>query len=606
MFMASSESKAGSLALEAQAFWEGKEVWVVLDAKEGLWRQASVRCLVPPAENRPKDPWMFVLDTHHDSYRHSVALLPKDPETCREFEFLKLSDAAVLTARDNVFKGWQSPAWFDIVGQDAPTYQVKGGGVAVHPYVSEEITELRKRYKTLEKRVGELELALEIKTQEFAEKCVELLQVELAFKEEREQWRIRFEEVMYRFLAKEKECVELTAEKAALVLQNDELRQLLNQLQSENNTLRARLQIMMEDILRVKQQLAMIEHELDEKNRQNTNLKKENADLSELLQLAYDKNLALEDQLRDLRIEHEQCGVVRRGLEDEIERLKRRVPVPPPPPAPIVVPAEFDDSALRTLLQQFESQYENVWLVLYSTLLELADRVARLESKKEIPIVPPKPIEPPVTFRGDEGLQEGRRLASSLGGEIDTLKTRIEVLENWVDAPYSEPEPVVITKPLARSPDLDTELLRQLISLVKFLSVRQEELIKKVDSKQPKYVPTYRQLVPSLAKGSQYDGDFPWLLTGKIAKLEEDNQKLRSANEIIRSRHYELINRTDAAVSPILSENAELRVKVTEYRDDLLTTYRRLSDAEDTIKKLQAGVLGSALEGLATVASGLQ
>lgn len=576
-------------------YWEGKEVWVVLNAKEGIWRQGQVVCMIPAEQDHPTGNCIFVVDTRHDSWRHIVELTPLDG-TGLKFDHLKISDAAVLPAKEDVFKGWKAPAWFDIVPLDSPTYQIKDGSVSLHPYVSEEITELRRQHRVMEALVEELRDQLDVKTAECSQKTISIEELKNELVDEKQRFGLMEDQLMAQIIAKEKECELLTATNADLTKKVDELRHLLNQVQAENNTLSARLDIMLDELVKVKTLLIPLEHELDEKNRQTAMLTHDNTELSELLQLAQDRIAEIEEHLRvlerkhyELEEAHKNCGVVRKSIEDENDRLRRRPPIAPPPPV-----VEHDDSALHLLIAQYESQYENIWLLIYDNLTGLSDRVAALEGRNDWDRGSVAPIvkEPIV---GDEGPAIARKLASCLGGEVSTLQGRIERIEEWLNQPPATPPPVVIPN-LDRSPDLDHKLLAQIHSLVKYLNTRVDDVNAKLEAKQPKYTATYKQMVPSLANGSQYDGDFPWLVTKKLHALEIENKLLKDQHDLTKARHYELVNRTDVIVAPVLKENSELRQKIDKYRDDLMLVYRRLSNAEEVIKKTAStGLIDGAL-----------
>ena len=584
--------------------WEGKEVWVVLDSKEGLWRQAQCVCVIPAEQDNPSGQWSFVVDTRHDSWRHLVKLSSNDGMVGKDFDHIKLSDAAELHSGDHVFKGWQSPAWFDISTVNPQRHDIKDGAVALHPYVSSEINDLRKINLNLVAQVTDLETALELKTQECIDKTVELARVESILAVERRRFKEVEDELVHRLTLKEREVVVLEETNARLTLELDDARHLVNQAQADNNVLRSRLQLMLDELVKVKALVTNLQLEVSEKRREIATLKKENEDQKVLLQMAYDKNLFLEEKLRALELEHyklvqehSNCEVIKHSLQEELERLRRRpMPVPPPPvvqvvQAPAAAPAAHDDSALLALLAQYESQYETIWRIIYETLVGLSDRVSALEDRADWPRKTLGPVDVPGA-KGPEGVVEGRRLASQLGGEVSALQSRIEQLEGFLNTQPATPPPVAIPN-LKKSPDLDGELLRQLVQLVKYLTIRQEELFAKVDRHKPEYVPTYRQLVTSMVSKTQYDGDFPWLVTKKLATLEQENKLLRDQMELTKARHYDLVNRTDAAVAPIAKENAELREKLTKYRDDLVSVYRRLGDAEEQVRRSQAGIIDS-------------
>jgi len=582
---------AGLSLTDVKNYWEGKEVWVVLDPVDGLWRQAQCMCVVPPEKDHPTGKWTFIVDTKFDLYRHMVVLSAKDTQG-RVYDHLKLADAGMLHDRDHVFRGWQSPAWFDILSVNAVSYQIKDGAVALHPYVSEEIIELRKLVQKLQTQVETLEHTVEIKTEENIFKSTEISRLESLLAAERMRFMQVERDLTEQVMIKERECSVLQETNAALVRELDELKHIVNQAQADNNVLRSRLQLMLDELVKLKALVVNLQLEVSEKTKQIAALDKQVADLTELLEAAHDRILNLEEKLRTLEIEHyklvqehAQCAIIRKSLQDEIERLRKR-----PLPAPIVVPqdsAQHDDSALLELLRQYESQYDNIWRIIYETLLGLAERVAALEARIDWPSKQVGPVDEPQAT-GEEGVVEARRLASQLGGEVDTLQGRIEELENFLNTRPPTPPPVVIPQ-LKRSPDLTMELLRELIQLVKFMKVRQEELFVKMDKHKPEYVATYRQLVSAGIRKTQYDGDFPWLMTKKLHALENENKSLRNQHELTKGQHYELVNRTDAAFAPIVKENKELREKIDKYRDDLVMVYRRLGEQNEALKKAREG-----------------
>ena len=212
---------------------------------------------------------------------------------------------------------------------------------------------------------------------------------------------------------------------------------------------------------------------------------------------------------------------------------------------------------LQQLVEQYQREYDNIWRVLVTTLEGLAARVAVLEAQERmlVPVAPPLP--PPI--QDDDSLVRQKR-ASTLGGQIDTLQLRIKYLEDLLERPAAIASPPPLPK-LPRSPDIDNELLRRLTEMVKFLTIRNNDLIRFMQDARPKYDPTYHN-----SKAARYDGNFPWLVGRKLAELEKENRTLREQQEITQQRHYDLVNRTDTLVAPVLRENAELRTKLDKYR----------------------------------------
>lgn len=236
--------------MDRALYWGGKEVWVVLDKKEGLWRQATVVCAVPPAEDEPLGEWRFILDTRHDSWRHLCSFPPTD-SSGREFDHLKLTDAALMPEKDDPYKKWTAPAWFDIVPEGSPVFKIKDGSISVHPYISEEIVELRSLYRVAQETIAALTSDLAASQAESAKKSLAIASLESQLSQEKADRAAQVSDLNDQLDVTHARNAALEKDNKELQATLDDLRRVLNEVQEENNKLRIRLKLMTDELVKV-------------------------------------------------------------------------------------------------------------------------------------------------------------------------------------------------------------------------------------------------------------------------------------------------------------------------------------------------------------------
>ena len=239
-----------AVMMQRAEWWGGKEVWVVLDSKDGLWRQATVVCAVPPPLSSPLADWHFVVDSHHDGFRHIC--LFHSANGGEEFDLIKLTDAALMPSKDDPYKKWTAPAWFDIVPEGSPVYKVKDGSVSVHPYISQEIIELRRLYNAAQQTIETLTLDLQREAAESSQKSLQIDAVKSALQREKDERASEVAQLTAQLDLLSAANAELTQEKTDLVKEAYRLKALINEMQEENNKLRTRLKLMTDELVKFK------------------------------------------------------------------------------------------------------------------------------------------------------------------------------------------------------------------------------------------------------------------------------------------------------------------------------------------------------------------
>ena len=212
------------------------------------------------------------------------------------------------------------------------------------------------------------------------------------------------------------------------------------------------------------------------------------------------------------------------------------------------------------------------------------------------------------------------RLSAALVGEVNLVDARIVELEKRVEAlPRAPPAANVVPSPATYGAGNDrfikvnkSDWLSQQMQLqflagekentnklstagdievmqaqVAYLVQRNQDLMDLVsgfpDGK-PKYTPTYARVLKGIFGGSQYDGNFPWLLTRQRDRLEQENADLVKKMDLAAGKHLQQAELAETLMQPIATENAALREKLQLYRAKLEELEKALEAAREEAK----------------------
>lgn len=156
-----SKAKGNREVSELIKHWDGKKVWALFEDK--MWRQGSVIATIP--NRAPGKPWVFILHTKHDVWRHVILATPVD-DTDLEFDTVQLTDYFDPSETDH-----HKPVVVDEhelipVGSSA---DLMGRPCPVHPYIAAYIKRLKDVAVTAPEDIRNMKDALAKKERECEE-----------------------------------------------------------------------------------------------------------------------------------------------------------------------------------------------------------------------------------------------------------------------------------------------------------------------------------------------------------------------------------------------------------------------------------------------------
>lgn len=598
-------------------WWDGKQVWALIDKQEGMWRQATIIATVPDKDD-PNAPWSFVLDTKHDNWRHILTTTRLD-ESNLEFDYLQLTEYVDLPGHkpsDTTYKH------FELLPPESPIMDIKDGEVAIHPWVAEELRSLRRLVDQLRIENDQLRRQLQAALEEIEVRKRNEIRLENLWKMEEEKRKIAEEKL------------------AAALKEIDRLTKENTELKNQVITLTDKVEFLSHELIKARDRIVVLEKENAEIKEVCRILTKRNQELEEDNKLLRDRIIALDEalqktiiasneQVKKLTMEH---AVIVAAKDAEIERLLALLASlkdggPVDDQSALIAQLREDKAQMAKLMEDSireikELRYRISLFInfnldeLKSELGRLTVRVVKLESQRDIIVKPYEPTDdyinpddndPDLKQREKEErkiVRDRIRLAIKLAEEIVYLRRRIEELEKWhavstevevgktmpnadglcglytiikrselnslrLSNGFLQAENLKLAERLSGPPHTSNEI-KYLQETVNTLKGRLEELliICPHQNHRPIYIPTYTRIWRNVF-GHPYSGNYPWLKTAQYHDLEKENKDLKERIFLAKEEHGMNDQKIVEVTTPVLQENEELRQRLKEYKQQL-------------------------------------
>lgn len=598
-------------------FWDGKQVWALIDRQEGMWRQATIIATVPDKDD-PNAPWAFVLDTKHDNWRHILTTTRLD-ESNLEFDYLQITEYVNLPGHEPTDLRYTH---FELLPPESPIMDIKDGECAIHPWVAEELRSLRRLVDQLRIENDQLRRQLQAALEEIEVRKRNEIRLENLWKMEEERRKIAEE----RLEAALKEIDRLTKENKEL---KDQVIKLTDQVE-----------FLTHELIKARDRIVILEKENAEIKEVCRVLTKRNQELEEDNKLLRDRIIALDEalqktiiasneQIKKLTMEH---AVIVAAKDAEIERLLALLASlkdggPVDDQSALIAQLREEKAQMAKLMEDSireikELRYRISLFINFNLdelkleLGRLTVRVVKLEAQRDIIVKPYEPMDdyinpddndPDLKQREKEErkiVRDRVRLAIRLAEEIVYLRRRIEELEKWHAVPvevevgktmpntdgicglytiikrselnslrlsngFLQAENAKLAERLSGPPHTSNEI-RYLQETVNLLKGRLEELllICPHQNNRPIYIPTYTRIWRNIF-GHPYSGNYPWLKTAQYHDLERENKELKERIFLAKEEHGMNDDKIVEITTPVLQENAELRERLKQYKDQL-------------------------------------